>query len=247
MGILMLKFCIASLSLCVLLLTAQPARAANPSSTPGTSCYVSYYGPVSYRTDPWGYRISIGINTFGHIIREFLDFDFCNDITPTDANGVPITNWVQLGNGPPMNNPSYTGAESNREWLTFDTWSWVPLQQEEWCSILGVLGSPEPQITWGQFEILSPQSGVYAGRQVALYWDWDRAYASDANWFLAMQDDAYGFWSDRIPWAGYDPVWCVPEASGNAEQTVGSFTDGFCQKWVTSDGYCWLPATRPAF
>ena len=59
---------------------------------------------------------------------------------------------------------------------------------------------------------LSPQSGVYAGRQVALY-----------------------------------PVWCVPEGSGNAEQTAGYFTDGFCQTWVTRDGYCWLPTSRPAF
>jgi hypothetical protein len=241
----MLKSCVASLSLCALLFAAHPARAANPSSTPAVSCSQWYYGPVSYRNDPWGYRISLRLNIAGHIIREFVDFDFCNDITPTDLNGVPITNWVQMGNGPPRNNPSYTGAQSNREWLTFDTWSWVPLQQEEWCSIFDVPGSPDPQITFGQFDILSPQSGVYAGRQVALYYD--RAYASDSNWYLAMQDDASVYWSDRIPWATYDPVWCVPGGSGNLEGTVASFTDGWCQKWVTSDGYCWVPAWRPAF
>jgi hypothetical protein len=240
----MLRFCVASLSLCVLLLTAGPARASNPSSTPWVGCYQSYYGPVSYRNDPWGYRISIGINTAGHIIREFLDYAFCYDITPTDVHGVPITNWVQLGNGPPMNNPSYTAAQSNVEWLTQDTWSWTPLQQEAWCSIFARWDPPEPEFAWGQFEILSPQSGVYAGHQVGLYWD--RAYTSDSNWYLAMRDDSYGgYWSDMIPWAWYDPIWCVPQGSGNAAQTEGYFTDGWCRTWVTHDGYCWVPTSRP--
>jgi hypothetical protein len=78
-----------------------PARAVNPSITPWVGCNQSYYGTVSYRNDPRGYRISLRINTAGHIIREYLDFGFCNDITPADASGVPPVAAVGGLRGPP--------------------------------------------------------------------------------------------------------------------------------------------------